>query len=223
MLKIAVPTGTTTAARYEAVNRILSVSFERIPQEHVDVVLSANRRFMAVVRPRYTWLVLIGSILSGVALGFLMEVYRRHVLPLVLGQQNIPTLSMVLFQLLPFVMLIGALILMRARTVERMRRKAFAAQLENGQFIDTDVYENGIETTSGDVTVWMPWSTVREVVVAKKRIEILGDSFVAYLPERAFPNKAIFHKAGVRLAELKRQNRIASLTEDMNAEMAAAA
>ena len=215
MLKIAVPPASTTA-RYQAVNRILSVSFERLPEEHVDVVLSANSRFMSAIRSRYTWLVLIGAIVSGAMIGLLMELYRRYVLTFLLGRDNIPTLSMVLFQMLPFVLLIGALILMRTRTLERLRRQAFAAQLAKGQFIDSDIYENGIETTSGDVTVWMPWNTVREVVVAKKRIEILGDAFVAYLPERAFPDKAIFHKAGIRIAELKRQARLAELIDDLD-------
>jgi hypothetical protein len=223
MLKIAKTAVLKTTARYEAVNRIFSVSFERIPEEHVDVVLSTNRRFMAVVRSRYTWLVMIAAILSGAAIGLLMEVYRRYVLTFLLGPSDVPTLSMILFQMLPFVILIGGLILMRARTLERLRRKAFAAQLAPGQFIDTDIYENGIETTSGEVTVWMPWTTVRDVMVARKRIEIVGDGFVAYLPERAFPDKAIFHKAGIRIAELKRQHRIAEMIDDMNADVAAAA
>jgi hypothetical protein len=223
MLRIAVPpSGSAKTNRYEAVNRILSISFERDPKEHVDVVLSANRRFMATSRSRYTWLILIGAIMSGAAIGFVMEVYRRYVLPFVLGGDNVPTLSMVLFQFLPFVLLIAGLILTRARTLERLRRKAFAAQLAKGQFIDTDIYQNGIETTSGDVTVWMPWHTVRDVVVANRRIEILGDAFVTYLPERAFPDKEIFHKAGIRLAELKRQSRIIDAIEDLNPDLLAA-
>lgn len=223
MLRIAVPpSGSAKAVRYEAVNRIISVSFERAPKEHVDVVLSANRRFMATARPRYTWLILLGAIMSGIAVGFVMEVYRRYVLPLLLDADQVPTLSMVLFQFLPFVVLIGALILGRARSLERLRRKAFAAQLAKGQFIDTDIYQNGIETTSGDVTTWMPWHTVRDVVVANKRIEILGDAFVAYLPERAFPDKEVFHKTGIRLAELKRQSRIIDAIEDLNPDLLAA-
>lgn len=223
MLKIAVPPGQCGRLKYEAVNRVLSISFEREPQEHVDAVLSANRWFMATKRPRYTWLVLTGAILFGAAIGFLMEAYRRYLLPLVLGQENIPTLSVLLFQFLPFVILVGGLIVTRASYLERLHRRAYVSQLEKGQFIDTDVYENGIETTTGDITVWMPWNTVKEVVVAKKRIEIIGDAFVAYLPERAFPDRAVFHKAGVKLAELKRLSRLEAAIEDLNPDLLAAA
>ncbi|MBL0370492.1 hypothetical protein JJB09_00485 [Rhizobium sp. KVB221] len=213
MLRYAPQPKSNNLARYEAVNRRLSISFERDPAEHVEVMLSAGRWHMTAPRPRYTWLVLAGAIASGLAIGLLMELYRRFALPLVLDAQMIPTLSVVLFQFLPFVILIAALVLGRSRYLDRLRRQSFETQLETGQFIDTDVYDNGIETTSGDVTVWMPWGTVRDVVVSCGRIEVLGDAFIAYLPERAFPNKEAFHRASVLLADLRLEAQVVPLFE----------
>jgi hypothetical protein len=223
MLRIAAPPASRTTARYETINRILSISFERQPDEHVDVVLSSNQRFTATSRPRYTWLVLAGAVVSGVAIGLLMEVYRRFVLSALFDEAFVPPFSIVLLQFLPFVLLIAGLIFGRASYLEHSRRKTFSKQLAKGQFIDTDIYENGIETTSGDVTVWMPWTTVRDVVVARKRIEILSDAFVTYLPLRAFPDKAVFHQTGVRMAELKRRSRITDQIDDLNEDVAEAA
>ena len=223
MLKLAMPSKPGARLKYEAVNRILSISFERDPQEHVDVVLSINRWYMATHRPRYSWLVLAGAVGFGLGIGLLMELYRRYLLPQLLGATGIPTLAMVLFQFLPFVVLIGTLIAGRTTYLERLHRRTYAAQLEEGYFIDTDVYENGIETTAGDVTVWTPWRAVKEVVVANRRIEIIGDAFVAYLPERAFADKAAFHRAGVRLAELRRLSRLEETLGDLNLELAEAA
>jgi hypothetical protein len=190
--------------RYHASKRIMSLSYEREPQEHADVILSHGRRYMSAARPPFSWFAVLGAIAFGLLIGLGLECYRRYALPYVLDASEIPTLSIILFQLLPFLLLISALILGRSRYLESFRKQSLASELPTHVFIDTDVYENGVETTSDHMTIWMSWSTVRDVNVAKKRIEIVSDAFVIYFPERAFSDKAAFNQAILQVSKFWR-------------------
>ncbi|MBB1248965.1 hypothetical protein [Rhizobium sp. G21] len=56
----------------------------------------------------------------------------------------------------------------------------------------------------------MPWTSIREINVGKKRIELVGDGFTAYFPERAFSDKAAYSDALLTFSKLHRAARKAS-------------
>jgi hypothetical protein len=199
--------------RYRTANRVMSLSFERDPNEHADVILSGGKQFMRVTKSHISWFAVVGATLFGLVLGLLLELYRRFVLPLVLDAEVIAPLPVILSQLLPFLLLVSGLILGRSLYLNELRKQSVAAELKRGLFIDTDVYADGIETTSDSVTVWMPWHAVRDVIVGKRGIEILGDAFVVYLPERAFKDREDYSRAFQQFLEFWKRSKIADIID----------
>ncbi|WP_137156908.1 hypothetical protein [Rhizobium sp. FKL33] len=193
--------------RYHASQRVLSVSFERQPEEHADVILSFGNRLTSIRPPRLNLFTIAVATAFGLAIGAALEAYRRLILPEIVGLDSVPPLSVILLQILPFLLLISALILGRAYYLETLKKASFASEIAAGAFIDTDIYENGVETSSDETTIWMPWTSIREINVGKKRIELVGDGFTAYFPERAFSDKAAYSKALLTFSKLHRAAR----------------
>ncbi|MCV3766898.1 hypothetical protein [Rhizobium sp. TRM95796] len=196
--------------RYQAWQRVLSASFERQPNEHADVILSSGNRLSSTRAPRLNLFTVGVATAFGLAIGAALEAYRRFILPDLVGLDSVPPLSVILLQLLPFLLLISALILGRAYYLEGLKKLSLASEIAPGAFIDIDVYETGVETSSGETTIWMPWTSIREINVGKKRIELVGDGFTAYFPERAFSDKAAYSDALLTFSKLHRAARKAS-------------
>jgi hypothetical protein len=187
---------------YHQETRIMSVSFERDPQEHATVMLAAGRRFAATRAAGFTWPVLLSAIGYGIVLGLAMELYRRFVLSIFFPLEAIPPLNIVLTQMLPFLLLLYLLYLGRAYYLARARRRALIERLGTDVFIDTDIYRDGVTATSGESAVSLNWTGVRSLAVINDRIELDGDAFVLYIPRRAFANKPAFDAAAGRISEL---------------------
>jgi len=188
--------------RYDAANRIMSLSFERDPQEQADVMLEAGHRFMAPPGARYGWPMFFGALAFGVAIGLIMEIYRRFVLAPLLGSADIAPLNIIVLQLLPFLLLIFALLYGRARYITRKRRQALIDRVEPGLFVDTDIFRDGVRTSTGAVTVALEWTAIRNVLIHKTRIEFEGEAFTVYIPERAFSGRTAFEAAAERIRAL---------------------
>lgn len=193
--------------RYHASQRVLSVSFERQPEEHADVILSSGNRLTSIRPPRLNLFTVGAATGFGLVIGAVLEAYRRFVLPGIVGLDAVPPLSVILLQMLPFLLLISALVLGRAYYLESLKKISLASDIAPGAFIDTDIYENGVETSSDETTIWMPWTSIREINVGKRRIELVGDGFTAYFPERAFADKAAYSKALLTFSKLHRAAR----------------
>lgn len=181
--------------RYDPGTRVLSLSFARDPEEHTDVMLEAGRRMMSqadTVRPGTAILVAIGF---GVAVGIVMELHRRIVLPSVLGSSEVAPLGTVALQLLPLILLFAALYAVLHVRTTRRRRRAMISRLQPNHFVDVDIFSGGVSTSAAQARVEVDWSGVRDIIADGGRIELECESFVIYIPTRAFENYAAYAEA----------------------------
>lgn len=176
--------------RYDAQNRIMSLSFERDPNEHADVMLETTKRFMTPPAPAHRRNILIGSLAFGAMVGLAMEIYRRFVLPPLLGVSEVTPLNIIILQLLPFLLLLAALIFGLSRSGNRRQRQTLIDRLGKKTFVDTDIYPEGIRSMAGTVYIQIDWTAIRTISVSDKRIEFEGETIVLYLPYRAFESRA---------------------------------
>jgi hypothetical protein len=188
--------------RTDAQNRIMSLSFQRDPKEHAEVMFSAGRRLMTPARGSSVWPFFAIAIAFGAIVGLAMEGYRRFVLSPLLGVEDVTPLNIIVLQLLPIFLLLVALLYGRALHVQQRRMRALTDRLQAGVFIDTDIYRDGVKSSSGPVTVLIEWTSIREILLQKTRIEFVNESFVVYIPERAFANRQAFQAAAKQFRQL---------------------
>ncbi|MCB1445730.1 MAG: hypothetical protein KDJ87_08000 [Rhizobiaceae bacterium] len=203
---------------YEAADRILSVSFARDAEEHADVMLTAGRRMLAGPARISAWAAFAAAVGFGVAVGILMEIHRRLVLPLVLGPAEPAPLGTVVLQLLPLILMIAALYILLYRRAVRRRRAALVARLTPGVVIDVDIFPKGVAMASDRVAIEVDWPAVRDVFAGANRIEMECEAFSLYIPERAFPDHAAFTRAGREVRNLWR----AALKQERDSRMSEA-
>lgn len=188
--------------RTDAQSRIMSLSFQREPKEHADVMLEAGRRLMTPRGSSSGWPLLLGAVAFGAVIGLAMEGYRRFILSPLLGIGDVTPLNIIVLQLLPFFLLIFGLLFTYVRHARKRRRQALIDRVTPGQFVDVDIYLDGFRAASGPVTLSAEWVSIRDVLVAKARIEFVGESTVAYIPERAFADRPAFEAAAKQLRQL---------------------
>jgi hypothetical protein len=188
--------------RTDAQSRIMSLSFRREPKEHAEVMLEAGRRLTMSRSSAYGWLLLLGAVAFGAAVGLVMEGYRRFILSPLFGIDDVAPLGVIILQLLPFFLLLFVLLFTYARYARKRRKQALIDRLAPDQFVDTDIFTDGFTTSAGPVTLSVDWVAVADVIVGDRRIEFVSDSFVAYIPERAFPDRRAFAAAGSQLYQL---------------------
>lgn len=189
---------------YDPATRILSLSFIRDTDEHTDVMLETGRRMMTGTEPTSTWAALGIALGFGVAVGIVMEIHRLYVLPLFLGPTEFAPLGTVAVQLLPLALLILALFALLYAHGIRRRRHALLSRLQPGLAIDVDIFSAGIVSSSDGFVIQIDWPIVRNILVEDGRIEIECESFSAYIPERAFSNRASFNVAAKDIRNLWR-------------------
>jgi hypothetical protein len=180
----------------------MSLSFMRDPKEHAEVMLAAGRRMMGRDTVRFTWQVWIGAVLFGASFGLIMELYRRFVLARLLDVASVPPFNIIMLQVLPVLALLWVAFYVRARYGARRMVRNLEERLQTKTFIDTDIYADGIQSTTGGLQMQLEWSAVRNIVVRNKRIEFEGEAFVIYIPERAFPNPQAYDAAVKQLRQL---------------------
>ena len=80
-------------------------------------------------------------------------------------------------------------------------------------FIDADIYEKGISTSSSQFTVELDWIAVKTVLVGENRIDVESEGYVIYFPERAFKraNSTKRRRSKNLWREAKRHERDAAL------------
>ena len=191
--------------RYDPATRVLSLSFIRDPKEHIDVMLETGRRMATSTDPVSAWAGFGVAIGFGAVVGIVMEVHRRFVLPLLLGPSEIAPLGTVAAQILPLVLLVIALYVVVYQRMVKRQRKAMLSRLEPNVMVDIDIFMQGMVSTSGDFAVEIDWSAVTDVILDGSRIEIECESFVVYVPERAFADRAAFIEAAKALRKLWRE------------------
>jgi hypothetical protein len=192
--------------RHDPASRVLSLSFTRDPAEHADVMIAAGRRMFPVRRSsslRWSWIRFSLAIAAGIVIGFIMEAYRRLVLPF-LGMQDTVPLGTAMLQVLPLALLAVALLIAFAWWGIRLRRSAFAARISPGVIVDVDIFTDGLTSSGGDLIIDLDWLAVREVYADANRIEIECESFVVYLPVRAFADGKAFTHGAAEIRKLWR-------------------
>lgn len=190
--------------RYDPADRVLSLSFARDREEHADVMLETSRRMTTTTDPVSAWTGFGMVIGFGVAVGAVMELHRRFVLPSFLGPAEIAPLGTIMAQLLPLVLLIIALYaLFHIRAIKR-RRRALLSRLNADLVIDVDIFIQGLTSSSDGLSIDIDWSCVSSVVIDSKRIEIECECFSVYIPERAFENRKAFTRAAREVRDLWR-------------------
>jgi hypothetical protein len=190
---------------YEAADRVLSLSFNRDPVEHADVMLATGRRMMTSTRPSSGGAGLVIAIGFGAVVGIAMEIHRRFLLPLIVGPSEIAPLGTVALQLLPLIILILALYAFLYVRALRRQRNALVSRLEPNVFVDVDIFPEGIRLSSDQMRIELDWLAVRAVFADGSRIEIECESIALYLPERAFTDRKAFAEAAKTIRNLWRE------------------
>ncbi|MDB5526249.1 MAG: hypothetical protein JWM58_4012 [Rhizobium sp.] len=188
--------------RQDAQNRIMSLSFKRLPEEQADVLLGAGRRFLTGAGTKRGRNILVGAVAFGIMVGLGMEIYRRFVLSPLLGVDEVTPLNIIILQLLPFLILLAALIFAMSRQGNRRQRQALIDRIEPDIFIDIDIFRDGLRSTAGALTMTMDWAAVRSIDVRADRIEFEGETLTAYIPKRSFADRQAFEAAAAQLRTL---------------------
>lgn len=193
--------------RYDPATRIMTLSFIRSPEEHADVMMEAGKRLLRKTDAVSPWTPFFVTIGVGAVVGITMEFYRRLVLPYILDQAEIVPLGAIAVQILPLILLAIAFYVVLLIRLTAGRRRMLIGKLESKLFIDTEVYENGISTSSGQFTVEIDWLAVKNVIAGEHRIEVESEGYVIYFPERAFKSRAEFNEAATTMKNLWREAR----------------
>ncbi len=189
--------------RYDAKDRIMSLSFKRSPEEEADVMLGWRRRSTKSASAWKGRNILLGSLLFGVIVGLAMEIYRRFVLLPLLGVAEVMPLNIILLQLLPFLIVLGALIFMIWRHGDRRQRQTLVDRLEPALYIDIDIFREGLRSAGGQMTLTMDWIAIRRIHTDANRIEFEGETLTTYIPLRAFKNRRAFADAASQFRTLR--------------------
>jgi hypothetical protein len=195
--------------RTDAQSRIMSLSFKREPQEHAEIMLEAGRRFMTAPQTIEPWRIFAGAIALGAVFGLVMEGYRVFILTPLLGIKDVAPLSVICLQLAPILLIAAGLLFGWARHVRQRRRRLLLARFDHDMFADVDIFKDGIRTSAGPLMVALAWDGIRHITVAFGRIEFEADTFVAYVPERAFTDHQAFQAAARQIRQLWLDARLA--------------
>jgi hypothetical protein len=190
--------------RYDAADRILSFSFARDPEEHAAAMMEAGHRLVAPIRRVSPWRPFFIMIGIGVITGAAMELYRRYLLPPLLGTSDVASLPMALLVLLPLMLIAAALIVAYLVRAGIRQHNAIVARLDPKMFIDVDIFKDGIRVTSGPLTMDIDWPGVHEIVSSNRRIDLEAEGYVVYIPERAFADRAAFARGAADIRKLWR-------------------
>lgn len=193
--------------RYDAQSSLLSVSFKREPEEHVRVMFEAGRRLTPKPTAAHGRHIFIGMVVWGAALGIVSELYRQYVLILLLHLSDVPPLGLAALQMGPLVLLAGGLLAWYGRRAMRRTRKNWISQVAPGVFVDTDICSHGIRSAAGPIQLTAEWQKVRNIVLGPSRIDVEIETFVIYIPERAFENRQGFDHAAELIQRLWQEHR----------------
>lgn len=199
----------------DAQDRVLSLSFERNPKEHVDAMIAAGRRLVRPRRKLPRSVTFVGSIIIGIAIGMSMDFYRKLVLEPVFGVDAVAPLGIVLLQILPIIIMLAVLYYIFCIRAVKRRRQALIDRMEPGKFVDVDIFKEGLRTSYGLITTMFDWRAVNDIVVRQDRIEFDFDTSISYIPARAFKSRAEFEAAAQQTRRLWAEAKNRSPTEEV--------
>lgn len=179
------------AMLYDPAHRILSISYQREPLEHATIVLATHSRSSSLKPVVNRWL-LLAMVVAGAVIGIAMEAYRRLVLVPWLDPAVVPPLNVIVLELLPFVLLVVAGLYAARQHLRRLRQRTIANLAEARMLVDTDIFEEGISVSAGPMTTIVDWEAISRLTVSGDRLEFEGESFLAYIPARAFRDRQAF-------------------------------
>lgn len=182
--------------------RIVQVSYKRLPEEHADSMIRAGRLFLETRAPRKVGPYLVGAIIFGVLCGIGIEAFRQFVLMPYFGIESLPTTQVVVLEMLPVMLAIGLGAVMQREIVRRGRRRRLIGSLTKDVIIDVDIYERGMETSSGGVFSYCGWAAFSRVAVEKNAITFFRDDTLFSIPARAFKDRQDFEARGGEIVAL---------------------
>jgi len=177
---------------YPAAQRLLSISFERSAEEHVDAMIGVGRRLMADKRTVSPWMGFGVAIGLGVLIGVSMEAHRRLVMPYVFGITETAPLGTAILQFLPLLLIAAGVYYFLYRRTLSGQRAALVSHLQPGLVIDIEIFKTGVAASTGGFAFEVDWTFVSDVYVDNNRIEIQCESLSLYIPERAFAKRTEF-------------------------------
>lgn len=175
--------------RTDAQSRIMSLSFERDPQEHVHVMFNARRRFIGNRPSALTSMAALWFFIYAAGFGLGMELYRRYVLVHLTDISNIPPFSVAMLQVFPVFIAIWLLLWWHNRIDERRSAKAVVDRLEKTVFIDVDIFRDGIQAATIKTLVQVDWTAIRDIHFLESRIEFISEAWMFFIPFRAFQSR----------------------------------
>lgn len=182
--------------------RVMQLSYKRLPEEHADSMIRAGRLFLETRAPRKAAPYLIGAVIFGIICGVGIEAFRELVLAPYLGIGELPTVQVIVLEMLPVMLAIGLGAVMQREIVRRGRRKRLIASLADNVIIDVDIYERGMETSIGGVFTYCAWPAFRGVALDKKAVRFLRDDSLFEIPARAFRDRQDFEARGADIVGL---------------------
>lgn len=202
--------------------RVTQLSFKRLPEEHADVMLRAGRLFLQSRSRRKPIPYLIGAVIFGVVCGVGIEAFRQFVLAPYFGIDSLPTIQVVVLEMLPVMLAIGAGAVIQREIVRRGRRKRLIASLAENVMIDVDLYERGMETSIGGVFSYCSWPAFLDVRLEKNAITFFRDDALFSIPARAFKDRKEFEARGHEIVDLWKRAKSAGRAEPSRTEPARA-
>lgn len=182
--------------------RVMQVSFKRLPEEHADSMIRAGRLFLETRAPRKAVPYLVGAVIFGILCGLGIEAFRQLVLAPYLGIGELPTVQVIVLEMLPVMLAIGLGAVMQREIVRRGRRRRLIASLAENVIVDVDIYERGMETSIGGVFTYGGWSTFHNVARDKNGVRFLRDDTLFEIPARAFKDRQDFETRGQQIVDL---------------------
>jgi hypothetical protein len=107
-----------------------------------------------------------------------------------------------MLQVLPVLALLWLAFHVKARYGARKMTRNLEERLQIETFVDTDIYVDGIQSTTGGLQMQLEWAAVRSITLRNKRIEFEGEALVIYIPERAFADRQAFDVAAQQIRRL---------------------
>lgn len=198
--------------------RVTQLSFKRLPEEHADVMLRAAKLFLQSRSRRKPIPYLVGAVIFGIVCGVGIEAFRQFVLAPYFGIDTLPTIQVVVLEMLPVMLAIGAGAVIQREIVRRGRRRRLVTSLAENVMIDVDIYERGMETSIGGVFAYCSWPAFRDVQLEKNAITFFRDDALFSIPARAFKDRKEFEARGREIVDLWKRARSSVRAEPPRAE-----
>lgn len=188
-----------------------AISFIRDPAEHYEVMRGAGRRFSEKRGQRSVaqqLLRMLGSVIAFAAVVVLLEGMRRYILVRYLGfpaNVDIGDIA-VLFALVAIVVVL--ILAVSSRWITARYKNTIRARIRPGIRLDVRYDDNAIDWDSGGSLIRLTWPEIQNITINRHRVEFDTDTFVSYVPVRAFSNETEFRAFFAQIDRLWQTRRV---------------